>query len=389
MTAISKAFVTIADGVVDPASPLDTVLMTGLRDCTIHLREWLGASFYGGAQQDHSHNGVDSFLVRIGPNLARNGSFEDGEGNWTITDYSGGSHAISTSTRHHGEKSLSFTSTVLANGGGDAIMNEYVPCSELFAILVQVIRSASGANISSKAEVIWYDATKAQISASTVYSDTNTPTSATWAKVRVAPPANARFFRIKLTGGVPAVGASTGTIFFDGVIVSDWTLNEAYIDAAWTQAAIGSGAVGQAQLKTTTGSQSGNVNGSATAAITLTGRTYSLWQLGGDDPNTGAAGPFAWGSGNVSAGVLGIYNTGSISSNWSLDERYVQASPPYNLGAGYIPLFVTAVVDGLGKLCAISVAPDPVWAYHGPTNICPERIDAAGRGFRRYREIAG
>jgi len=60
MTAISKAFVTIADTAVDPASPLDTVLMTGLRDNHIFLKEWLGASYFANAVQDHNHDGLNS-----------------------------------------------------------------------------------------------------------------------------------------------------------------------------------------------------------------------------------------------------------------------------------------------------------------------------------------
>lgn len=63
MGAISKAWVVIADAAVDPASPLDTVLMTGLRDDLVHLREWLGFSYTGGAVQDHNHDGVNSSPV--------------------------------------------------------------------------------------------------------------------------------------------------------------------------------------------------------------------------------------------------------------------------------------------------------------------------------------
>ena len=60
MTAISKAWVAIADGAVDPDSPIDSTLMTGLRDNDIHLREWIGASYEAGAVQDHNHDGVNS-----------------------------------------------------------------------------------------------------------------------------------------------------------------------------------------------------------------------------------------------------------------------------------------------------------------------------------------
>lgn len=63
MPAISKAWVAIADAAVDPDSPIDAALMTGLRDDVVHLREWLGAAFTAGAVQDHDHDGVNSKAV--------------------------------------------------------------------------------------------------------------------------------------------------------------------------------------------------------------------------------------------------------------------------------------------------------------------------------------
>lgn len=60
MPAISKAWVTINDGAVDPDSPVDQALMEGMRDDLVHLREWLGASYFAGAVQDHDHDGSNS-----------------------------------------------------------------------------------------------------------------------------------------------------------------------------------------------------------------------------------------------------------------------------------------------------------------------------------------
>ena len=63
MTAISKAWVTQNDAAVDADSPIDQALMEGLRDDLVHLREWLGASYYAGAVQDHNHDGINSALT--------------------------------------------------------------------------------------------------------------------------------------------------------------------------------------------------------------------------------------------------------------------------------------------------------------------------------------
>ncbi|MFZ5697774.1 MAG: hypothetical protein ACOY9J_03475 [Pseudomonadota bacterium] len=61
MPAPSKTFTTIADGDIDPESPITTGLMTSLRDNDIHLQEWLGKNYT--AAVDHDHDGVNSKLM--------------------------------------------------------------------------------------------------------------------------------------------------------------------------------------------------------------------------------------------------------------------------------------------------------------------------------------
>ena len=179
MAAITVAWTEFAATALDPDSPIDTTLVTGLFNNGKHVREWLGASYYAGAVQNHSHDGTDSALVEIGPNALRNGSFESDAAGWTLTNYTGGSNAISTSVRSHGAKSLSFTSTVLANGGGDALSNEFKAVAGGKYYPVEVWISASVANVSATAQVVWYDAAQAQISASDIANLTNTPTAMT------------------------------------------------------------------------------------------------------------------------------------------------------------------------------------------------------------------
>jgi len=216
MAAISKSWVTIADTAVDPDSPLDAALLTGLRDDLVHLREWLGASYTGGAVQDHNHDGVNSALVPVGPNALRNGSFEDGTTGWTLANYTGGTVAQN-ALDFDGNFSLGITSTVLANGGGTATSNEYTSCTESLPITLMLSYRASVANISARAEVLWYDAAKALLSATNLLNVTNAPTAFTTLEEALTPPANARWYRVRLTGGVPAAGSATGTVYFDGV----------------------------------------------------------------------------------------------------------------------------------------------------------------------------
>ena len=217
MTAPTKSFTTFADSAVDPDSPLDTALMTGLRDNDIHLEEWLGMDY--AAAQNHDHDGANSKAV---------------------------------------------------------------------------------------------------------------------------------------------VGVADGTI---------------------TQPKIAGGAVGQAQLKTTTASGSLNLNNGVSGNYTLTGGAYSWW-------TAGSTGQWDFENGDTAAGVLGVGNFGAGNSTFYVDERYVQASPPWNLGNGDIALFIFGLMASDGTLRSVSVAPDPVWGNNGPTNIQPERWQGL-RAFRRYPEIEG
>lgn len=63
MPAPTKTWTTIADAAVDPDSPLDTVLITALRDDIEHVRETVYDPAIHTAAVAHTHNGVDSSLI--------------------------------------------------------------------------------------------------------------------------------------------------------------------------------------------------------------------------------------------------------------------------------------------------------------------------------------
>lgn len=156
-------------------------------------------------------------------------------------------------------------------------------------------------------------------------------------------------------------------------------------NTAVTQGKIASAAVGQAQLKTTTASASNGVGTGDAATLALTGGTYAMYTVSADH-NTGVG--LYWGAGNQAPGTLGFSNASGGTLSYYVDERYFQASPPYNLGNGDIPLFVFAMVNSNGSLRGVSVAPDPTWAYHGPTDIRAERFDK-GKAYQRFVEVEG
>jgi len=70
MAAPSKSYTSIVDSQVDADSPLDTILMTSLRDNIVHLKEWVGGSYV--AEVDHDHDGVNSKPIAGFPYIAGN-----------------------------------------------------------------------------------------------------------------------------------------------------------------------------------------------------------------------------------------------------------------------------------------------------------------------------
>lgn len=219
MTATTKALTVPDDTAIDPDSPVDTILVTSLRDSIVNLDQRAGGNSYpaGRSLQNHNHDGVNSALVEIGPNAIRNGSFEQGEDGWTIADYSGGSHTINTTQEMDGAQCLAMTSTSTANGGGEAVSNEFRSCTGGELIHLKAAIKASVANVSSRIRVIWFNDAKAQISTSTFYSSTSTPTALLIQGGIVSAPAAARWYKLELVGGVPGSGSATGTIYFDGI----------------------------------------------------------------------------------------------------------------------------------------------------------------------------
>ncbi|MFZ5530287.1 MAG: hypothetical protein ACOY4U_04455, partial [Pseudomonadota bacterium] len=184
---------------------------------------WDNAQYLYDMLFSHRHDGSDGTMtVETGPNLLRNGSFESGASGWTFTDYTGGSHAISTSQHAHGAQSLAITSTVLANGGGDAISAAYMEVGSDEFYQWEGWAFGSVTNLSGKIEVTWYDNAKSSISTSVLYTSSNLPTSKTLNVGIVKAPNTARFAKFKVTGGIPATGSATGTAYFDGLRLGDF-----------------------------------------------------------------------------------------------------------------------------------------------------------------------
>lgn len=334
---------------------------------------------------------LNARLSAFATSAIANGSFEfdaDGDGipdGWTRTLYTGGSSAISTSQHISGDQSFSFTSTVLANGGGELEQTDFSVVAGGKYYMASVWVWASVANVSHSAEVRWYDSAQSFISASVITSSNNSPTTATNTGLALQAPATARFAKVRLIGGVPAGGSATGTIYFDGVMFDEFATDTGRI----TEAALEASAVSQSKLKSS--SATVTTGNETLTLITLTGGNYAF--RGRASTDTGSIAAFCdlvEFSTTSTSGIfrVGLYSNPSTPSGVArFHENFVDASPPYNLGYGDIPIFIMLHVDASGRVISASVSPTPVWAFNGPTNIVPDMIDAFGRKLKRVKRF--
>ncbi len=156
------------------------------------------------------------------------------------------------------------------------------------------------------------------------------------------------------------------------------------------QAAIGAAAVGQGELKTTTGEVS--TGGTTPTPLTLPGGEYGFFpQVRHSTGGGGGAHTVLFGNGTEQATgstsyvTIVMLNVGSSGQAYA-QQRYVQASPPYDLGNGDIPLFIFLAVRPDGSIAHGYLAEDPPWANNGPTDIRADYF-RNGKAFQRRKVL--
>ncbi len=152
------------------------------------------------------------------------------------------------------------------------------------------------------------------------------------------------------------------------------------------QAAIGAAAVGQGELKTTTGIVS--TASTSEVLLTLPGGQYGFYP---ETRETGDGMGVSISSTSTQQGsTFGSFIIAVVASSGTgyLQQRYIQASPPYDLGNGAIPLFVFALIDNVtGDVISTYVAEDPPWANNGPTNIRPDFTGVDGKKYQKVKQL--
>lgn len=174
--------------------------------------------------------------------------------------------------------------------------------------------------------------------------------------------------------------------------------------AVSTEAKLAAAVVSQSKLKMASGDDSANYNNSD---LTFLSRLWTppggVYGLGWDHSISGSTSYNTQLEINrltpsvlapVTDSVVGLYltYTGSASDasgTATVTQWYIQASPPYDLGDGPVPLFVFALVGADSVVKRVWSAPDAPWHYNGPTDIRAQRIDSVtGRKYRSMHPLS-
>lgn len=148
------------------------------------------------------------------------------------------------------------------------------------------------------------------------------------------------------------------------------------------QAKLGANSVGQSEIKV--GSQS--ISASQNTYVVATGGDYVIGHTIGRN------------SGVSFASIIRRTNDTSENAEWFVEAntsgvntiklKYINSSPPYDMGNGLIHQFIYAIVDNAsGEIEMLSISPDPIWVYNGPTNCRPHRYDSNGKAWRRRKDM--
>jgi hypothetical protein len=153
------------------------------------------------------------------------------------------------------------------------------------------------------------------------------------------------------------------------------------------QSEIASGAVHQAELSTTVG----EVNIATTGSVVLPGGTYGFYpqvrqssanQLVANISNEATT---SWSAYRTNITLSDAGAAGTVYAQ----QRYVNASPPYDIGDGEVALFIFAALNAVGEVVATYEAQEAPWHYNGPTDIRADFYSKDGAPFRRRRDMSG
>lgn len=151
--------------------------------------------------------------------------------------------------------------------------------------------------------------------------------------------------------------------------------------------ALANAAVAQAKLKTTTGAGSGTVS-DGVHLYTLPGGQWGFWPRLRVGSPSGDTNLWPWGPTGSLGSQLRLTVSQYSSTFFHWEQRYVQASPPYDLGDGEVRAFLFIVRErATGELAQAYLAREAPWHYNGPTNIMAHRYGPDGRAWQQVPAV--
>ena len=151
------------------------------------------------------------------------------------------------------------------------------------------------------------------------------------------------------------------------------------------QSEIASGAVHQAELDTSTGEVS-TTNTNA-VDLTLAGGSYGFYpRVKRAAPSDGVVASISYSPDNTSYATNITLYSDSTSGTVYAEQRYINSSPPFDMGDGDVPIFIFVRVTAVGDVVAVYSADVPPWAYNGPTNITG-KLDKDGNKYQYRRKV--
>ncbi|MBL1148207.1 MAG: hypothetical protein HND56_01210 [Pseudomonadota bacterium] len=142
--------------------------------------------------------------------------------------------------------------------------------------------------------------------------------------------------------------------------------------------------VSQGDVNTSTGEISGMVSTTGAIIGTLPGGeygfSYTLLGVTGASFNTYVTTD----SNSYAAKIFAHKTAGGGTSLITVKQRYITASPPFDMGDGTAYGFLYLKLDAAGNIIGHYLADVPPWGYNGPTSVRADKIDRiTGKKYRK------
>jgi hypothetical protein len=168
-------------------------------------------------------------ILNVGVGIP-NGSFEvdtdadEDPDNWTVSDYTGGTHELSTVAVAHGLQALKFVHPGGAGNGGGYAWSDYVVVNAAVPLTVAWSYYTTNGSMKVIVQIRWYDKDQSYLSSTSILNSTANGTA--WQRVAsdpLWPVANAVYAKVELVGGYTDTDQA-GSCYFDDVkITQAWT----------------------------------------------------------------------------------------------------------------------------------------------------------------------